>query len=101
MWRALLMLSLMITFLITPTAAQEPSQILTMDKAMTPKERQETGVASLSRAQRDALNRWLNAYTMKVLEAARTVPEQPGPLRTPGLLCTPDQVITRLALVIG
>lgn len=39
---------------------------LTMDQVMTPSELRETGVASLSPAQRAALDAWLNRYTHTV-----------------------------------
>jgi len=50
--------------------ASPSAQNLSMEQVMTPAQLQETGVATLSAAQRAALNRWLNAYTVRVLQVA-------------------------------
>ena len=66
----LLLATLFIPFV---TTAQETPQKVSIDKLMSPQKRQETGVSSLTPAQRAALDRWLNAYTLRVIEMARTV----------------------------
>lgn len=54
------------------TTAQINTPDVSVDKLMTPKERVETGISSLTTAQRAALNRWLTIYALqtrvKVLE---------------------------------
>jgi len=57
--------------------AQEGHQPLSMDKVMTSQERRQTGVSSLTSSQRIALDRWLNTYTLRVIETARTVLKAP------------------------
>ena len=46
------------------------AQSLSIEQVMTPSQLQETGVATLSAAQRAALNRWLSEYTVRVLQVA-------------------------------
>lgn len=50
--------------------AQGPITQLKMDQVMTHRELQDTGVSTLTPAQRRALDDWLNRYTTRVLKAA-------------------------------
>jgi len=59
-------LLLAIFFTSVSTTAQEPQKKVSIDKLMTAQERQETGISSLTTAQRAALNRWLNVYTLEI-----------------------------------
>jgi hypothetical protein len=61
---------------------------LKIEQFMTPQELQQTGVSLLSPQQREALNRWLFSYTMRVAAAAASVePKQPN-ARTPSARAT-------------
>lgn len=61
----------------------QSAPLITMDKVMTGDDLRTTGVASLTPVQRAALDQWLSAYTMQVLQyaqgSARTVGPAPGP----------------------
>jgi hypothetical protein len=60
---------------------------LTMSSVMTKDELNETGVASLSLAQRTALDAWLNRYTMRVMHiVTKATAEKPA---RSGSGCTP------------
>jgi hypothetical protein len=50
--------------------AQSPILQLRIDQIMSQREMQDTGVSTLTPAQRRALNEWLNRYTIRVMEAA-------------------------------
>jgi hypothetical protein len=49
---------------------RQEAQSLSIEQLMTPSQLQETGAATLSGAQRTALNRRLNDYTVRVLQVA-------------------------------
>jgi len=55
--------------------AQEP--LLKIEQVMSPQEMQQTGVLTLSSQQRDALNRWLVNYTLRVVTAAQAANQEP------------------------
>src|SRR5437867_7764109 len=57
--------------------AQEP--LLKIEQVMTPQEMQQTGVLTLSSQERDALNRWLVNYTLRVVSAAQAANQQQPP----------------------
>jgi len=50
--------------------AQKAKSLVHIEKVMTPEELRATGVASLSPAQRAALDEWLYKYTVRVLKLA-------------------------------
>lgn len=56
--------------LATPVLAQT-APVITIEKVMTGAERHTTGVDRLTPAQRSALDRWLSAYTMQVIQFVR------------------------------
>jgi hypothetical protein len=59
--------------------AQSPTLQLRIDQVMSRQELQDTGVSALSLTQREALNIWLNRYTLRVLKTAmqtETVPPE-------------------------
>lgn len=58
--------ALAFTLLVSPAGAQD----LSIEQVMTPAQVRATGVAGLSGAQRAELNRWLNEYTIRVLQVA-------------------------------
>ena len=58
------------------TAGEAPSlksTVFRIEELMSPAELQETGVSTLSRQQREALNQWLFNYTMRVLSTGQAV----------------------------
>lgn len=59
-------------------AAAPAAQLLKVDQVMTPEELRETGVAGLTKAQRQAFDSWLNRYTLRILNVA-SKPEQTPP----------------------
>lgn len=62
---------LLVVLAIAPISlSAQGSKSLTIDQVMTPQELKTAGIASLSLAQREALNEWLNRYTMSVLMEA-------------------------------
>jgi hypothetical protein len=65
-----LVLSVFMGLLAFHVSASAPAQQMKMEQVMTPKELQDTGIATLTASQRQALNDWLNRYTLKVLLAA-------------------------------
>jgi len=44
--------------------------VLKLDKIMTPEEQKRTGVAKLSKSEREALEQWLTNWTLKVIQKA-------------------------------
>ncbi len=58
------LLVLIICVAVASVVAQQNSNTLRMDQVMTPDELRATGVATLTPAQRVALDRWLNKYTL-------------------------------------
>jgi len=65
-----LVLSALIGLFAVHVLANAPAQQMKIEQVMTPKELQDTGVATLTASQRQALNDWLNRYTLKLLLAA-------------------------------
>ena len=55
-------------------AGQEPS--LKIDQIMTAQELERTGISALSTQQREALNRWLVSYTLRILSMAQKIGQQ-------------------------
>jgi len=74
-----LMLSAFMGLLAILVLANAPAQQMKIEQVMTPQEMRDTGVTTLTTAQRQALNDCLNRYTLKLLLAAgqqeRTTPE--------------------------
>ncbi len=74
-----LMLPVFMGLLAVHVLASAPAQQMKIEQVMTPKELQDTGIATLTAPQRQALNDWLNRYSLKLLLAAsqqeRTTPE--------------------------
>jgi hypothetical protein len=52
--------------------AQSSTLQLKIEQVMTQRELQDTGVSTLTPAQRRALDEWLNRYTVRVLQVAQT-----------------------------
>jgi hypothetical protein len=65
-----LVLSVFMGLLAVHVLANAPAQQMMIEQVMTPKELQDTGIATLTASQRQALNDWLNRYTLKLLLAA-------------------------------
>ncbi len=61
-----------LSFAILLAPAKAPAQALnlTIEQVMTPTQLRDTGVATLTTAQKASLNRWLNEYTTFVLRMA-------------------------------
>ncbi len=74
-----LMLSVFMGLLALHVLANAPAQQMKIEQVMTSQEMRDTGIATLTASQRQALNDWLNRYTLKLLLAAsqkeRTTPE--------------------------
>ncbi len=70
---------------------QEPQ--LRIEQVMTQEELQRTGVATLSPLQREALNRWLLSYTLRIITASPSAKQQStattSPPRAAGSSCSP------------
>jgi len=67
-------------------SAQSPRTLLKIDQVMTHQELRDTGVSTLNVGQRQALNEWLNRYTLKVLSVAAeqqaTIPREMPSIRS-------------------
>ena len=67
-------------------SAESPTSPLKIDQVMTQQELRDTGVSTLNIAQRQALNQWLNRYTLRVSRAAvqqqATIPPQMPSIRS-------------------
>jgi hypothetical protein len=62
-----------IIFLIAAQLIAQSSTLqLKIEQVMTQRELQDTGVSTLTPAQRRALDEWLNRYTVRVLQVAQT-----------------------------
>ena len=70
---------------------QEP--VLKIEQVMTAQELQQSGVSTLSSQQRQALNRWLGSYTLRILSTAQGVTQPQAPRRPTtagtGSYCSP------------
>jgi len=65
-----LVLSVFMGLLAVHVLASTPAQQMKIEQVMTPKELQDTGIATLTASQRQALNDWLNRYSLKLLVTA-------------------------------
>jgi len=65
-----LVLSVLMGLFTLHVLANSPAQQMKIEQVMTAKELQDTGIATLTESQRQALNDWLNRYTLKLLLAA-------------------------------
>ncbi|HJR64654.1 MAG TPA: hypothetical protein VJ803_13205, partial [Gemmatimonadaceae bacterium] len=65
-------LSLLALALVAPPAAAQREEAPTLSQIMSEREQQETGIASLSAAQRAELEAWLARYTATVTSVARS-----------------------------
>lgn len=65
-------LSLLALALVAPPAAAQREETPTLSQIMSEREQQETGIASLSAAQRAELEAWLARYTATVTSVARS-----------------------------
>ncbi len=73
-----------------PVAAQ--GSLLKIEQVMSAQELQETGMYLLSSQQREALNRWLVSYTVRLISTAQGANQQTSnspPGRTTGSNCAP------------
>jgi hypothetical protein len=79
------MLFVLLCFLAVHVQASAPPQKVTIENVMTAEEMRATGIATLNAPQKQALNDWLNRYTLRVLRVAiqqeGTAPA-PAPVRT-------------------
>ena len=60
----------LLSLFVFQVLAQSPTLQLKIDQVMTAKELRDTGVSTLSVAQKQALDQWLNRYTVEVLKTA-------------------------------
>lgn len=75
--RRLVSAVLALATLAPPLAAQAPTP-LRIDALMSERDRQETGVARLTAAERQAFERWLSRYTAAAVAGATRVTEESG-----------------------
>ena len=61
--------SVVVGLLAIHVLASAPTQQMKIEQVMTPNELQDTGITTLTASQRQALNDWLNRYTLKILLA--------------------------------
>jgi len=66
-------------FLCSILSSQSRDLDLEIERVMTAKELAETGVSSLAPQQREALNRWLTSFTLRVLKAGQPHSQSPRP----------------------
>jgi hypothetical protein len=78
---------LLIALLSAALSSQVQNSSLRIEQVMTPAEYQETGVASPSVQQKNALNRWFTNYTLRVL-SLNQAPKPPSTTLPPSG-CTP------------
>ena len=69
--------------------AQSPILQMKIDQVMTWQELRDTGVSTLNAAQRQALNEWLNRYTLKVLKTAVQQEASNSEMPSGRLSCSP------------
>ncbi len=69
--------------------SQAQAPVLRIEQVMTARELRDTGVANLTSEQRDNLNRWLLAYTVRVMNIKRPQEASPQPSRLGGTGCSP------------
>lgn len=65
-------LALGASLFVVMASAQRAKNVLTIEQVMTPSELRATGVATLTRTQRGALDKWLSEYTLRVLKVAQS-----------------------------
>jgi hypothetical protein len=63
--------SLLVAVLLSSSGFAQSTPVITFDKMMTAEELKSTGVDTLTRAQRSALDRWLSEYTVKLIQLAQ------------------------------
>jgi hypothetical protein len=61
----------MVFLVAVQVLAQTPAFQLKIEQVMTQRELQDTGISTLTLAQRRALDEWLNRYTMRMFKAHR------------------------------
>ena len=64
--------------LLAVSALAQPEPVITMSTVMTAEQLQATGVGSLTPIQRAALDRWLSAYTVKLIGLAQQAENPPA-----------------------
>lgn len=65
-----LILFVLLCLIAVHVLATTPAQQVKIEHVMTAQEMRDTGIATLSTAQRQALDDWLNRYTLRVLSVA-------------------------------
>jgi hypothetical protein len=58
----------LLSLFVFQVLAESPTLRLKIDQVMTPQELRDTGVSTLSVAQKQALDHWLNRYTVAILK---------------------------------
>lgn len=61
----------LVCLLAAQVLANTPAQRIEIEQVMTPQEMQSTGVTNLTATQRQALNDWLNRYTLMLVRLAK------------------------------
>lgn len=84
-----LILFVLLCLIAVHVLATTPAQQVKIDHVMTAQEMRDTGIATLSTAQRQALDDWLSRYTLRVLSVA--IQQQPKAQEAPSVRtsCSP------------
>jgi hypothetical protein len=73
-----LMLSLCIGLIAVRVLASTPAQQIKIEQVMTLQEMRDTGITTLTAAQRQSLNDWLNRYSLRIIVAATQKEQKPS-----------------------
>jgi hypothetical protein len=77
-WLLILSIGSLTFATVMVAAAQSRNLAFTMSQVMSPQEMRETGVATLTPAQREALGVWLNKYTDRLARAISSNQQEAG-----------------------
>jgi L-rhamnose isomerase len=68
---AKVMIFVLVSVVFVGTLAAQSAPLITIEKVMTEEQLQTTGIGTLTPLQRAALDRWLSAYTLSVVQYAQ------------------------------
>ena len=89
--------ALLAAVMLAPAALSAQASDVKLDEVMSAQDQMATGVANLSAAQRQSLERWLARYTGTVAAVARRLDGDPGPRTEPTRQAVPRQAEPRQA----
>jgi hypothetical protein len=82
-------LALCVVGFLFPCVAVAQNSPLNIEQLMTAQELQETGVSKLSLQQKEALNRWLVGYTLRIISVAQKTAVNSPPTTATKSTCIP------------